>query len=66
MGRHYKGTPDTRGAANWMAKLTDEKVREIRRRVAAGEKHAALGLEMGVHPSRIGKVANRKAWGHVE
>jgi len=41
--------------------LTDAKVREIRKRVKAGESKRALGDEYGVHESYIGKLATREA-----
>lgn len=52
-----------RGARNPSSKLTEEKVREIRRRVAGGEKQCALEAEFGVQ--NLSGVVNRKSWKHV-
>ena len=46
--------------------LTEQKVREIRRRVAAGEKKLSLAAEYGVAPSTVTAVIQRKIWTHLE
>jgi hypothetical protein len=48
------------------AKLTDDQVREIRRRRAAGEKVVALGRAYGVTHALISAIALRRVWRHVE
>jgi HNH endonuclease len=54
------------GETNALAKLTDDAVKEIRKRYAAGETNkAALSREYGVSDSLIRVVVNRKAWRHV-
>ncbi len=53
------------GAKHPNAKLTDEKVREIRLRAANGEPKKRLAREFGVHKSIIQKVIQRKRWAHV-
>jgi hypothetical protein len=45
--------------------LNDDKVREIRRRYAAGELQTALASEYGVSQNMISRVITGKAWSHV-
>lgn len=56
------------GEANPAAKLTEEDVRVIRRRLAVGKKNrlGAIAKDYGVSPQTIDQIANRKTWGHVE
>ena len=52
-----------RGEANHKAKLTWEKVREIRRRwEAGGETHSSLAREFGVLRPAIGKIVRGQSW----
>lgn len=53
------------GESNTNAVLTEEKVREIRLRNAAGERYPELGREFGVHPNSIRRICLRKSWTHV-
>lgn len=55
------------GSLNPRAKLTEDDVREIRRRRANGEKGRALAAEFKVSPSRITMLANPRygIWSHV-
>ena len=65
---HARLRPDrmARGEAVGCAKLTDESVREIRRRYAAGGiSQIALAREFGVTKSTAGCVIRRKNWNHV-
>jgi hypothetical protein len=63
-GRDY--TPDARfGEDHYRAKLTAEKVLEIRARVAAGEMQIDLAPEYGILESTISKVVNRQTWKHI-
>lgn len=48
------------------SKLTDDAVREIRRRRSLGETTRRLGAEFGVSGPLISYIANRKAWRHVQ
>ena len=59
--------PETlkRGEDNPASKLTEEKVREIRRRVEAGETKRAVARDMGVTDVLVGRVVRRKIWRHV-
>lgn len=55
-----------RGEARGTAKLTDEKVIEIRRRYAAGGvTHKELAAKFGVIRANIGLIINRKTWSHI-
>jgi len=53
------------GEKNGCAKLTEDDVREIRRRYAGGETQAALGREYGVGQTTISWIVNRKHWRHI-
>lgn len=53
------------GVLHSQAKLTDESVREIRSRVAAGEAGTAVARDMGLSQSCVSLVANGKRWAHV-
>lgn len=63
-GRWKGGSPP--GEGNGSAKLTDEQVRQIRIRRAAGEGARALGREFGVAHVQIVKIVQRKTWKHIE
>jgi hypothetical protein len=55
------------GEKNGQAKLTAERVREIRKRHAAGGiSMRALGRQYGMSASAIEKVIHRETWKHVE
>lgn len=54
-----------RGENRHGAKLTEDGVRDIRRRWSAGESQAELGRAYGVDPSVINTVVHRKKWKHV-
>ena len=56
----------SKGEKNGKARLTEDNVREIRRRLAAGEKNKDLSVEFGVSTPSISKIAKRKTWRHVE
>lgn len=47
------------------AKLTDEKVLDIRRRIAEGAKQQDLADEYGVAKGTIGFIARRETWAHI-
>lgn len=53
------------GVRHHLAKLTEEKVRDIRRRAAAGETPAALAREFDVTDSTLSRVVLRKTWKHI-
>ncbi len=67
MKYYYRNrTHKVRGSQRWCAKLTEEKVVVIKRRLAAGEIGTALAREFGVGNSRIYDIKNGKAWTHVK
>jgi len=47
-------------------KLTPDAVREIRRRVAAGEYQHVVAKDFGVHQANVWRVVHRLIWGHVQ
>jgi hypothetical protein len=55
-----------RGSRSPFAKLTEDQVREIRRRRAAGEKLIPLGMAYGVNCATIHRICTGQAWGHIE
>jgi hypothetical protein len=56
---------DTAGSANGQAKLTEESVRAIRRRVASGESRATVAAEYGIGRSALADVVRGRTWKHV-
>jgi HNH endonuclease len=58
--------PRPRGEVNGRAKLTEENVREIRSRSAAGESQRALGRAFGVSHQAVDKIVQRRAWAHLD
>lgn len=67
--RHWsKLHPDkiVKGSQQGRAKLTEEKVLEIRKRYASGkETQTSLSKEFGVSHTLIGYVVRRKSWTHI-
>jgi hypothetical protein len=75
----FEGTTDDnnkdarrKGRSKWVsgskvynAKLTEAKVRHIRKRAAAGESNRALAKEFGMCPQTIDVMILRKTWRHV-
>lgn len=55
----------SRGSANGGAKLTEDQVREIRRRLAGGSLGKDLAIEYGVTPVTISKIKLGKKWAHL-
>lgn len=60
-----KGTA-ARGSAAGMAKLTEDQVREIRRRSAGGEMGKSLAASFGVGASVISRIVTNQGWLHVK
>lgn len=54
-----------RGSEHTQAKLTDEQVRAIRGRLAAGDKGYMLAAEYAVSKATISLIKNRKLWAHL-
>ena len=62
------GIPDknyAHGVAVASAKLTDEKVREIRRLSDDGVRSRIIAREFGASDATISAIVNRKSWKHV-
>lgn len=60
-GRHRTG----RGEARSQAKLTDEKVRAIRRMLAAGERQRDIAEAHDVGRTAISAISTGRTWSHV-
>lgn len=58
------GSP-AKGETHGNAKLTDEKVREARRRLALKEPHRSIAKSLGVHRCQIGRLDRGEIWTHV-
>jgi len=54
-----------RGTRNGNSKLTEDQVRQIRARYAAGESYPDLGIAFGVTSVLIGQIVRNKIWKHV-
>lgn len=54
------------GSLSNSAKLTEDDIRDIRRRIAAGETQRSLAIEYGVGFPTINKIHLRQRWKHVE
>lgn len=55
------------GSAHHKAKLTEDDVRDIRSRYAAGGvSYMDLAVEYGLPQSNIGYIVKRQTWRHVE
>ena len=55
-----------RGEHHANAKITEENVRDIRRRIAAGETGRSVAAIYGINKDYVFLVAKRKRWGHVK
>lgn len=55
----------SRGSRSPAAKLTEEDVRVIRRRVAGCEAQRTVAADFGVRPQTISKIVRRQRWRHV-
>jgi hypothetical protein len=55
-----------RGQKHGRAKLTNEQVREIRRRFDNGENRTRMGKEFGVSQGLISQIGNRRIWKHID
>ena len=67
--RHRKGRSARGGrvgVVNSRARLNEDKVREIRFRVARGESQKAVAASLGVTDGMVNHVVHRRAWRHVE
>lgn len=60
------GRPAFKGAGNPMAKVTDQKVRQIRRLAAEGMTYRQLAKEYGITPKHAYKIVRREEWQQVK
>jgi hypothetical protein len=65
-GTHTRPDCFPRGEERSWSKLTDEKVREARRRVAAGERVYPMAREYGVSGPTLYDAVKGKTWRHVK
>ncbi len=66
VGGRRKGIVTVRGERAPKAKLTEDSVREIRRRHAAGESQVSLGKAFNVSQPAIGYIVRRESWAHID
>lgn len=64
-GRQNRKGHQAKGESQWQAKLTSDKVIEIRKRASDGEKITAIARAYGVAHTTIHKIVNRLAWRHI-
>jgi len=60
------GLVDLRGERHPSSKLTDEKVRLIRRLLKEGTKKSHIARRMGICHAMVLKIERREAWAHVD
>lgn len=63
--REAHGTVN-RGQANGNADLTEDQVRGVRRRAAAGESQRSIANSLGIQQSTVSKIVRRERWGWVK
>jgi hypothetical protein len=59
-------TPNLCGEKAWNHKLTNEQIKEIRDRRAAGEKLKSIAADFGVYFTTISRIATGSRWGHLK
>lgn len=59
------GLVDTHGERHSQAKLNDEAILDIRKRLFYGETQVSIAKHYGLCQSTISLVANRKRWSHI-
>jgi hypothetical protein len=65
-GRSAYGHPGRQGEKAWMAKLTDDQVREIRSLYEVGRiSQLALARRYGITQTTIGSIVRRATWKHI-
>ena len=72
-GTHFQNMRDalirgrtTKGEKNAGAKLTDDQVREIKRRLRAGEPQKEIAKDYDVGQTVISRIRSGKRWSHIE
>lgn len=73
VGTHAENSADmverqrqSRGVDRHNAKLTEDDVREIRRRYASGETQKGIANDYGINQTNVGFIVRRKTWAHVD
>ena len=64
-GEHFRHNP-TRGSANVGAKLTEDQVRDIRRRIRGGESNPDIAKIYGVARNTVSQIRTGASWSHIE
>jgi hypothetical protein len=65
-GRGAKGAAVSNpGESNAQSKLTDDEVREIRKRASKGEKQRYLAGVFDISEAQVSLIVNLKAWRHL-
>lgn len=54
-----------RHVRQWLAKLSEDKVRAIRKKAAEGQTTASIAEEFGVSPSTVADAIKRRTWKEV-
>lgn len=62
---HRTGLQSNKGERHSRAKLTDDKVREIRQLIAVGFKQKEVAKMLDIHQSAVSRANSGKRWGHV-
>lgn len=60
------GLGDNHGENHSRHKLTNDKIFEIRRRLASGERNIAIAKDLGVHESNISHIKRGRLWSHLK
>ena len=60
------GNEKLKGSAASWSKATEDQVRSIRSRYAAGTPQKQLAAEYGLHKSTISDMIRRKSWAHLD
>jgi hypothetical protein len=71
-GDHQRNMDQRRAEGNYAngerhhgAKITEAIVRDVRRRVANGEKKLPIARELGIAHSTVRRIVSRQIWAHV-
>lgn len=64
-GTHPGGKGAPRGQENYVAKLTDANVREVKRRLRTGEAASSIASSYGVTKWAICNIRQGKTWSHI-
>lgn len=64
-GRNRSGAHKRPGELNPKSKMTDEQVREVKRRISLGENNTQIAGSLSVHHSTISQIRVGKTWKHI-